>query len=457
MVMIMLIPSSLSRRKIRPSQFMTSGNDHEHSLFFVSNITVHDLFGLVLQATDQRTHTLMGKAIQAALAAVGVTDPDLQQQAMTAAQESTPSAVENIPRVTSNKRKRSSCSTIPANRLRRRLENDEVSDASNSLWETLNMENELSDESDHEHDILGPDSIDNATRHSNPPTPVDLLVDKEYKEDVKKEYLPPVSRRLAETISKWCRQVPDRERIRAMFKSTLIPENVEGLTPVRINEVLYQRLSYRVKINDQRLRGINTYLTRGLGPIVSALDDLLKFECSLHDEESPRVSAQNGILSTEKTQLDVQQLRRKLDSGVHLLAVCNSVCLMKRKTALRSSLDPKFHYLIKAGNEVTSDLLGSNLEQKISDSNKILSATKRFYPNVFPRTRRGGYTQSRGRYNNNSRGRSGRNSNQRRGSFRSRGNARPHQGQGYFNQQSPSNNHFHNATSHRFQNRRTRR
>ena len=123
------------------------------------------------------------------------------------------------------------------------------------------MENELSDQSDHEHDIFGPDSIDNATRHSNPPTPVDLLVDKEYKEDVKKEYLPPVSRRLAETISKWCRQVPDRERIRAMFKSTLIPENVEGLTPVRINEVLYQRLSYRVKINDQRLRGINTYLT----------------------------------------------------------------------------------------------------------------------------------------------------------------------------------------------------
>ena len=63
-----------------------------------------------------------------------------------------------------------------------------------------------------------------------------------------------------------------------MFKSTLIPENVPGLNPVRINEILYQKLSYRVKINDQMLRGINTYITRGLGPFVSVLDRILQFE-----------------------------------------------------------------------------------------------------------------------------------------------------------------------------------
>lgn len=86
----------------------------------------------------------MGKAIQAALTAVGVTDPALQQQVMDTAQEVMPSGV--VPRGRSttrnplSKRKRSR-STVPVNRLcRPYTEDDKVSDASNSLWDTLNIE-----------------------------------------------------------------------------------------------------------------------------------------------------------------------------------------------------------------------------------------------------------------------------------------------------------------------------
>ena len=63
-----------------------------------------------------------------------------------------------------------------------------------------------------------------------------------------------------------------------MFKTTLVSENIAGLNLVKINQVLYQRLPYRVKINDQRLCGIHSFVTRGLGPIVSVLDSVLKLE-----------------------------------------------------------------------------------------------------------------------------------------------------------------------------------
>ena len=60
-----------------------------------------------------------------------------------------------------------------------------------------------------------------------------------------------------------------------------------------------------------------------------------------------------------------------------MLTICNSVCLQKRKMALRGSLGKRYHYLIKPSNQVTEDLLGPILEQKIADSQKIMSATRR--------------------------------------------------------------------------------
>ena len=43
-----------------------------------------------------------------------------------------------------------------------------------------------------------------------------------------------------------------------MFCECLGPENAEGLQPVKINEILYQNLHFRAKVNDYKLHGINT-------------------------------------------------------------------------------------------------------------------------------------------------------------------------------------------------------
>ena len=51
--------------------------------------------------------------------------------------------------------------------------------------------------------------------------------------------------------------------------ASLLLENVEGLKTVRINELLYQKLPFHAKVNDQRLCRINSYFTRGTGPLIA--------------------------------------------------------------------------------------------------------------------------------------------------------------------------------------------
>ena len=80
----------------------------------------------------------------------------------------------------------------------------------------------------------------------------------------------------------------------------LSPPNVEGLQPVKINEILYQKLPLKAKINDQRLRGMNSYLLAGIGPLISILDGLIDFEAStkmLGDNDT--LNLEDGVFASK--------------------------------------------------------------------------------------------------------------------------------------------------------------
>ena len=82
---------------------------------------------------------------------------------------------------------------------------------------------------------------------------IDAILAREFGGEPPQTSLPPVSEKLAKAVTEWMRVTPKQEKIKEMFKEALVPENVEGLMPVRINEILYQRLPFRAKVNDQRL------------------------------------------------------------------------------------------------------------------------------------------------------------------------------------------------------------
>ena len=216
---------------------------------------------------------------------------------------------------------------------RRPSMNDEISDDSLSKFD-VNNESDVDDNSNElsffDHDNSPADHTANRQKAVN----LDDFIHSEYSEEPICKYLPPVSPKLAEAVTRWCHVVPDREKIKTMFTNTLIPDNVPGLNSVRINEVLYQKLSYRVKINDQRSRGINTYITRGLGPIFSSLDKILQFENSLRKDVEIKIEDDTLVVKNSKDnseivdfQLNVRELRSQIDQGLRMLTICNSVCL----------------------------------------------------------------------------------------------------------------------------------
>ena len=111
--------------------------------------------------------------------------------------------------------------------------------------------------------------VNNSAKDDKSGDVLSSIISEEYCEEEVNFELPPIDDKLATVLNKWLRQLPSREKVKELFKQCMLPNNVEGLRPVKINTLVYHKLSPNYKINDQRLHGINTFFARGLGPIVS--------------------------------------------------------------------------------------------------------------------------------------------------------------------------------------------
>ena len=146
------------------------------------------------------------------------------------------------------------------------------------------LDGDTSDMDDLDALIDGQNQSINMSKVGNPPADsLDTFLTSEYCEEEKCPSLPPVSDTLAGIVTSWLRTTPKKEKVKELFKSALLPENVEGLLPVQINELLYQCLPSRFHFADQRLHGQNTFFTRGLGPLISLLNKILKIQVALRN------------------------------------------------------------------------------------------------------------------------------------------------------------------------------
>ena len=173
----------------------------------------------------------------------------------------------------------------PTRRRRSKVMDDEVSDITSiGSVNSDDVDNLLSQGDEDLEDL---DGKDNEVILANSQCNVsrDVILACEFSGEEPCPSLPPVSEKLAMAVTTWMCNTPKREKICEMFREALVPENVEGVLPVRINEILYQCLPFKAHVNNQRLRGINTYFARGLAPLVSVLDEIVKFESKLTGEE----------------------------------------------------------------------------------------------------------------------------------------------------------------------------
>ena len=205
-----------------------------------------------------------------------------------------------------------------------------------------------------------------------------VLISDEYCEDEPVSHLPPIDENLSKILTKWLKVTPPRDKVKDFFKQCLLPCNVEGLLPVKINELVYKKLPHNYKINDRKLHGINTYFAHGLGPLVTVWNKILQFEAILRKKNSSdKIDSSETTISVKQVKLNFTDIRKDLDKSIHLLCTGHSVVLDKRRVQLRSFFDPKFHYLFKSTNPVTSWLLGDNIDQKIVESTKVQDAANK--------------------------------------------------------------------------------
>ena len=157
----------------------------------------------------------------------------------------------------------------------------------------------------------------------------------------------------------------------------MLPSNIEGLKPVKINSLVYEKLNATYKVNDQRLRGLNTFIARGMGPLCSIWDNILKWEAALSTVVEAKVSGLLGSMHFKDLSLHFTEMRRQMDKALHLLGSAHALLLDRRRLQLKSFFDPKFHYLLKQSNPVTSELLGDNVNVKVGEAIKLSEAAQR--------------------------------------------------------------------------------
>ena len=112
---------------------------------------------------------------------------------------------------------------------------------------------------------------------------------------------------------------------------------------------------------------------------MSVLDKIVQLESKVSGDEKQWKSA-DGSLILDNYQIYVASVRALLSQAVKILSVGHSVLLTKRRGLLKPFLDQKFHFLLKPTNPVTQDLLGPDLEQKISDGTRVVDVGQKLFP-----------------------------------------------------------------------------
>ena len=206
---------------------------------------------------------------------------------------------------------------------------------------------------------------------------------------------PPVTDLLATTIDQWGLNVPNKNDIKLAFEQCKIPNNVRCLAPIRINDIIYQRLPFKAKELDRQAKNQSAYYTRAMRPLAFIWQCFVKAEAwAIKNKRDP------PMLKMQGENITIRNLTACLSASMKLLCFHRALNLQKRKSLLRQHLDPKYFSLASANNVVTEFLFGDNLEQKVSDIFKVSQAARsnRFQA-VRPRFRNSGGYHLQGRQN----------------------------------------------------------
>ena len=233
-------------------------------------------------------------------------------------------------------------------------------ESSESDYSEHEYQYDYNERNEQNHGDRGPQSVDVSAienpdkgNDSDDESVTNDFINQLYGDGPKNQHLnPPISTLLADTINKWATQIPSKEEVKQAFELCKILVNIHSLGPVRINEMIYNRLSYKAKQHDRKLRNSASYLKRAMGPLSFLWDSLIKVQAYniKNKMDPPALKTTDGLIS-------LKELTTAVSSAVRLLCMSNAFNLQLRKNSLKPQLDPKYYTLTNQKNRSMGPVL----------------------------------------------------------------------------------------------------
>ena len=177
------------------------------------------------------------------------------------------------------------------------------------------------------------DLLADAKEHGNgKPHEVDESVGdflKTVQNDLKSEETgPPIHEELAKIVTRLVRDGMLEERLPQ-------PENCEGLTKVRVNQLIWDNLSSTIRSQDLKFQKVQTSIVKGMTALARVTDAILK---RVNEINGGKVLAQEAI------------------DSLSLLAYVNTELNNRRKELIKPDLHTDYKHLCSASTTVTAEL-----------------------------------------------------------------------------------------------------
>ena len=175
-----------------------------------------------------------------------------------------------------------------------------------------------------------------------------------FKNDLKSEETgPPIHEELAKIVTRLVLDGMLEDKLQEKLNKYPQPENCEGLTKVRANQLIWDNLSPSVRSQDLRFQKVQTSIVKGMTALARVVDAILK-----------NVNEINGG----------KPLAQEATESLSLFTHANAELNTRRKELIKPDLPSDYKHLCSATIPVTAELLGDYLskqEKDISEVNRV--------------------------------------------------------------------------------------
>lgn len=199
---------------------------------------------------------------------------------------------------------------------------------------------------------------------------------------------PKIDDDLAENVTKFMRNKPEEAKVKAVYEKYRPPENCPGLEQVKVNELVWRKISHDARTNDLKFQRVHLSLIKGVTAFVQCWDTLL------------------ASYDAEQGTLPVEAFDNITDGAIHALrafGAANYELNMRRREMIRPAIVTDFNIVCSTSAPFTSLLFGEDVEKTFKDIADVNRLTNQVFPSTSHST--AGEQSYRGRGRGRGRGR----------------------------------------------------